>query len=494
MEKISGLILDPYDDVGGSVMKAMYPTLESVPDFVKTAAPLSPEQREQLPDDAFALVLHQDGTVLRKYACIDGGNTALNIAYFLSTYNKLPMEAVKTAAANLCTACHWYDIEPPEELKKLSTGNIPVIGKQQVWKELDGTTYSNNPQSWELEKNAGCGGKKQKIADVTDTYDMPAHGLRAEDKDPSKTRLSAVKTAEEHFVDSMMGAEAPNAEDAGETLDVGEGLPEQDQPAALPQTKQMKPHVDVSGKEPPKLIEKKSHSRYAMPSIGKYPLDGIDHLEKAAEYFDTWYKEMDPPDRREFAVNLVKRANELHKPLSKVAHAYGGQGYAPEHELVAAIDQRVLLLAPHAEQDPDVRVKEASVHVIGLYRELFDKRAMVTPDVYAGTLHEIDKLASLEEHYDQELEDPWVCTFKKLAEEHNPKDAIVIGNDYMKLDDLETFARIRSDAIESAFGPEFVTEFQADPKGIFDSLPVDQKKVIMRMVGTELSLQGASTG
>ena len=100
MEKISGLILDAHDDAQGSVMKNLYPTLEDIPDLVKTAAPLSAEQRDALPDDAFALVLHNGDTSLRKYACIDAGNTALNIGYFLSTYHKLPVEAVKVAAAS----------------------------------------------------------------------------------------------------------------------------------------------------------------------------------------------------------------------------------------------------------------------------------------------------------------------------------------------------------------------------------------------------------
>lgn len=470
MEKISGLILDPSDDASGIVMKKMYPTLADVPDLVKTAAPLTPKQRDALPDDAFALVLQQGDMALRKYACIDAGNTALNIAYFLATYNTLPVEAVKVAAANLCTACHWYDIEPPEELKKLSTGTIPVIGKQRVWKDMDGTTYSSSPQSWGLEKTA----------DVTDTHDMPAHGVRFESVDPRRPKKSAVKTAEQSLVDAIMGS--TDTEDAGETLERGEGLPEEDQPPALPQTAQLKPHVDVSGKEPPKIIEEKRASRYAMPSIGRYPLDGIDHLEKAASYFDTWYEEMAPQDRREFASNLVKRANELHKPLSKVAHAYGGQGYAPDHDLVAAVDQRALLLVPHAEQDFDGQVKEGSAYILGLYSQLYDSRARLSPDVYAGTLYEIDKLAGLEEHYGRDLDDPWLCTFAKLAEEANPKDAIVVGNEYMTVQNLEVFAQRSEDTLKKRFGDDFVQEFQEDPAGIFDSLPMDQKKVIMRMV------------
>lgn len=526
MEKISGLVLDAQDDINGSVLRSMFPTLDDVPELYKTAAPLSAEQREALPDDAFALILRQGDTTLRKYACIDEGNTALNIGYFLSNYHKLPVEAVKTAAANLQVACHWYDIEPPDELKKLSTGQIPVIGKQQVWKGMDGTTYSNSNQSWGLEKDA----------EVSGTHIMPSQITKMK-VDPSRKRLSAVKTAEQLFEESLekdagvgIGVRV-SSKDLDErkryAADVSVGFPHgvgvgvrhkrsgigagvgllgpyvswspsalyKTQPESLPQVgRVMKPHVDVTSHEPPKLIEEKKASYYAMPSIQRFPMDGIDQLEKAAEYFYDWQGQMEPADRREYAVNLVKRASALHKPLRQDVYDYGGEGYAKEAQLIAAVDQRALLLRPHADQGTDEQTKQASAYNLGLYNELFAQRRQLPSDVYASTMAEIDKLAGLDEFYGTELEDPWKVTFAKTAEEADPKDAIVIGNSYMNLKELETFARLRSDAIESAFGDDFRSEFQKDPKGIFDSLPVDQKKVIMNMVNTELSLQGASTG
>lgn len=483
MEKISGLVLDMHDDVEGMVLRQLYPKLDDVPELYKTAAFLSSEQRDALPDDAFALVLRQGNTTLRKYACVDPGNTAINIGYFMATYHKLPIEAVKTAAANLHTACHWYDIEPPEELKKLSTGNIPVIGKQQVWKDMDGTTYSNNTQSWEVEKNA----------EVSGTHIMDGgKGARKQSIDPNRKRLSEVKTAEEKFVAAL--SKAKDAEHAGETLEPGEGLPETDQPKSLPQiTKVMKPHVDVTSAEPPKLIEEKKASYYAMPSIGRYPLDGLDQLEKAAEYFYEWHESMDPVDRREYAHNLVKRANSLRKPLEQVAYDYGGEGYAKEAQLISAVDQRTLLLGPHASQGTDEFKKTASLHCLNLYSQLFDQRRQLPAEVYAGTMAEIDKLAGLDEFYGQELEDPWLSTFAKTAEEVDPKDAVVIGNQYMKIDDLVLFAQNKGEFVKNRFGDDFTSEFQQDPKGIFDSLPMDQKKVIMNMVNSEKGLQGAST-
>lgn len=122
MQKLSGLILDVYDDVEGEVLKSIFSSQESVPDLIKEAHFLKPEERVELDSDAFALELVDGDVSMRKFACTDPGNTALSIEYFLKTGYKLPEEAQKTAAANLVTACGWYDIEPPEELTKVAIG------------------------------------------------------------------------------------------------------------------------------------------------------------------------------------------------------------------------------------------------------------------------------------------------------------------------------------------------------------------------------------
>lgn len=121
MEKISGLVLEVFDDPAGEVMKQVFPTLESVPGVIKEAALLSPAERAQLPDDVFALVMRDEDVTIRKYACTDEGVTCLHVEYFLKTAHKLPVEAQKTAAQNLLDACGWYNIEAPEQLRKIAS-------------------------------------------------------------------------------------------------------------------------------------------------------------------------------------------------------------------------------------------------------------------------------------------------------------------------------------------------------------------------------------
>ena len=122
MEKLSGLVLDVYDDKDLEIFRSVFPVKEALPDIIKEAHVLNSKEQGRLPDDLFALVLMDDDVVLRKYACIDPGNTALSVEYFLKTAQKLPAEAQKLAAENLLKACEWYDIEPPADLQKIALG------------------------------------------------------------------------------------------------------------------------------------------------------------------------------------------------------------------------------------------------------------------------------------------------------------------------------------------------------------------------------------
>lgn len=134
MEKISGLVLDIYDDSGGEILRSVFPTANDLPEIVKHAHALTQEERNNLHDDAFALILTQDDVELKKYATVDSGNTALSVTYFLQTAGKLPIEAQKIAAVNLVCACNSYGIEPPEELQKIASGTAWI--SQHARKEV----------------------------------------------------------------------------------------------------------------------------------------------------------------------------------------------------------------------------------------------------------------------------------------------------------------------------------------------------------------------
>jgi hypothetical protein len=124
MEKLSGLILDYYDDTSGEVLRA----IEGSDELVKSAEVLGTEERSRLPDDTFALVLLDGTNSLQKFSMLDEGNTRLSIEYFLRTGHKLPEEAQKVAAENLLIGCGWYGIKTPPELEKIAIGALGLLG------------------------------------------------------------------------------------------------------------------------------------------------------------------------------------------------------------------------------------------------------------------------------------------------------------------------------------------------------------------------------
>jgi reverse gyrase len=117
MQKLSGLVLDYYDDPKGEVLR-----VEAAEGLAKTAHVLTDDERNRLPDDVYALVAINGTASMRKFAMADEGNTRLSIEYFLQTAGKLPVEAQKTAARNLLLGCEWFSIVPPEALQKIAFG------------------------------------------------------------------------------------------------------------------------------------------------------------------------------------------------------------------------------------------------------------------------------------------------------------------------------------------------------------------------------------
>lgn len=113
--------LDFYDDAKGEVLKKRFPNEGDLPEIIKEGSFLSEKERENLPDNLFALVLTDGNTKLKKFACTDKCNTALSVMYFMdNARDKLPPEMQKVAAKSLLTACKWYDMTPPAELIKIA--------------------------------------------------------------------------------------------------------------------------------------------------------------------------------------------------------------------------------------------------------------------------------------------------------------------------------------------------------------------------------------
>jgi hypothetical protein len=116
MHKFSGVTLDFYDD-HGATLKAKFPVAEQLPQLIKEA---DVKPKERLPNDAFALIMEDQGHIFRKFACNDPGTTAMSAIYFMEHGDKLPGEAQKVAASCIVEACGRFGLMPPETLTKVA--------------------------------------------------------------------------------------------------------------------------------------------------------------------------------------------------------------------------------------------------------------------------------------------------------------------------------------------------------------------------------------
>jgi hypothetical protein len=244
-----------------------------------------------------------------------------------------------------------------------------------------------------------------------------------------------------------------------------------EKPTTIRKTAGLNPHVNVTGKEAPVQVLEKKAQHYALPSQERYPLDSYTQVKEAAAYFLNTFAFMLPADRHEYCQNLTKRANALGLFVDPLIEKYGSSGYAEDWEIELAIEGR--------------RASLTEPTLIGLLDKVAEQREVLPPEDFACVLGEFDKLAGLTHLYG-DLPDPYYATFgKSAAQAGDANDAILVGNEYLSERDLVAFAQRQPHDVRTRFGEEFMKEFARSPRSIFDSLPRDQKLVVMRMASTE---------
>lgn len=245
-----------------------------------------------------------------------------------------------------------------------------------------------------------------------------------------------------------------------------------EQPPQNPQAQPIKSRIDVSAKEPPKLIKEKQAQHLAMPSVGRYPLDSYEQVKQAAAYYQEHQQDLIPEHRREYCFNLMKRASALGIDMPEEVQQYGGTRYAASTDIQIAFDLRGQFL------------NEDHQHVLGKVAEL---RPTMPPEEFATLLGEFDKVAGIDHHYGQHIPDPFASVFTKEAESEED-GSYVMGNDIVSNSQLKAFATSpHFDSLEKLYGEDFAEEFKKDPIGIFKSLPVDQRKHIARQANEPMA-------
>lgn len=305
-----------------------------------------------------------------------------------------------------------------------------------------------------------------KKAEAANTHLMPmSKPLRT---GPSTTSKAVIrKTA----MDDAVNFASLKEEQAGKHPQMG-ALPSNGAVENQEPPKVMKPHVDVTGMTTAAQPTEKKASRYALPSLGKYPLDSYEQVSRAVDYFEKHAHVMPVETRREYCLELVPRAAELGIPVGQTALHYGGTKYASAEHIQASIDLRKNVVS----QEP----------LWEMLDKIANDRVLMPADLFCEVLDSFDKLAGIDHLYDTSIPDPYVSTFYKegqgaLPDKGDPDGSIIVGNDYITEKQLAATAVTKRLSLLDTFGEEFVNEFVKDPRGIFDSLPNDQKKFIMRL-------------
>ena len=358
MRNFAASVLDFYDD-GGKILQEVVPNIEDVPDFVKTAAAVGKSDNPQM----FALVMVDNGEVMKKYATADKGNTWLSTLYFWQTRDSLPEEAQKVAAANLIEACEAYDIAPPDFLFEHAT------------------------------------------------------------QGPVDTNM-----------------------------------------------------VDVTGKRPHPIAapveQEKTAQVYAIERNGvqSHPIR-VETVKTAAEYFERNVQELQPKERRSYAVKLAHVARQAAIEMPEIVEEYASSTYGPLVE--GHIDTRHTHLI---DSDAPAEVRAELV-------KLAQARRGMSPLQFAADLESFDRKHGLDELWDRWVSDPYYSTFglEKMASE---TESHTIGEVTVTNDELHKLARNGIPTVRTQFGDATALAFQKEPIAVFTSLPLPQRKLFARMATT----------
>jgi len=276
-----------------------------------------------------------------------------------------------------------------------------------------------------------------KFAEVTGTHLMPLS------KKPTAPSFTAVKKAND-------GALPVNTEVTDKA------------PAQSPQLRVLHPHVDVSKRErlkEPEPVKRAQH--YALRD--RYPLDSYDQVKMASAYFDQWHKDMPLDDRREYALNMVKRATALNIPVSDIAQVYGSTKKASAEHLEMILDMRKGLTG--SATDKAVLSKIASI------------ASTLPGDYLAQAISAFDKKAGLDKLYARSLPDPYQSVFGEKVASFSE----VIDNTVVTEERLKALAKVGRQWVAKMFGEDMSVEFMEDPVGIYQSLPTEQRKMLGRL-------------
>ena len=535
--KTAGVVFDIYDDLSGSILKEYFPVAEGLPDMVKEAHLLSPEEHEVLRNEAYALVMADEGKVMRKFACIDAGNTVLSVLYFEKTAEKLPVEAVQVAAQNLCSFCEDFGIEPTNFLKMASKGASrtrdpmmqPLVGDEADWAartnlvSVRGGADSGKvvPTASQMKTAAAeeplAGGESEykpgTIGKAVRVGGAVAGGLAG--GRIANTNIGRLSTGMSIALPARVVATLLNRGGHHHAALVADSMGEAAR-LAIPMylgakagyhgVKKLQEVGHKKGAEERRWIANTIRANPSSTDAEKEWIKDNDPTTKVSTIVDVSAKEPIPMVEKRASINTavdgkysldsyadVKKAVEYFNenwPSIDVEdrHEYCVKTAARADQLGVEIDA-LMERYGSTSYAPDVEAHLANrkANVEAEFHELFDslkeKRASIHPEDFAQLLAQADIVSGLNWSWGGAVSDPWLATFGGETE----KQAESAWNWKSDLGEVVNATQLKKLALSgrahltAKFSGDMVDAFQKDPVAIFESMPQTHKALIAKM-------------
>jgi len=201
--------------------------------------------------------------------------------------------------------------------------------------------------------------------------------------------------------------------------------------------------------------EKKEIKKYAMPSKNKYPMDTEEHVKKAENYFNTYYKDMSINDRVEFAKNaeaaIIENGSTPNKLIEKYAHLDHTKF---NEDFKYHVSSRINMI-----HDDETK---------GLYSDLLEKQSEWEPIKVASVLHKLDKKAGLDYFYGSKVEDPVGAVFGLDKEaEYDIDGKVWKDSDFEKISENDY---LDANTVRELHGPDKIAVLKSLPSPIRNSI------------------------
>ena len=204
--------------------------------------------------------------------------------------------------------------------------------------------------------------------------------------------------------------------------------------------------------------EKSTEIEYALPKEEKYPIHTEELTKKAFAYFKNYARELEVPDRIEYAKNLFPKLGQFKiEPTSlidKLAHI-DAKSFNPD-------------FMHHIRSRCSMTHDESTRNA---YKALLEKTAEWTPIEVASALNKIDKNANLHYQYDRKIEEPVAATLGMKKEAlYEIDDKILSETEYNALVSKDLSSWIDEGTQEALKNEDGVDVFRSLPSPIREGI------------------------